>query len=451
MERKYLANLLEWNSDEDRKPLLVLGARQVGKSYLIEELFAKEYYKNRYLRIDCSDDTDFVNFAMRNDSLDKVLDYIQIHYDFIPDANHLLIFDEAQECLPIIKMMKHFCERKRDIPLIVSGSLVRIKIHRHTHKRGGLADKGFLFPVGKINQLIVYPLTFDEFLLNYKKPTYDFLLEHYQNKKSIPTDLHQELLRIFNNYLFVGGMPESVQTFLRHKENPTIAYEKTSARIKEIYSNYLSDMELYQVSAESIMKSRLIFRNIFSQLNKENKNFKYSEINEKYRSRDVATPIEWLQTANIVNKAHLVKEHVTSPLIEDEDSLFRLYLSDVGLFTYQSGLNAKTFASSKDNALSGIYYENFVACELAARGIELFYWKGKQDSELEFLLNVDGEILPIDVKKTKGSLKSMQEFRSHNKRSTIIKVSANQYGYNEEHDILTIPYYFFSFFLNERF
>ncbi len=168
-ERKYLNDLLKWKDDEDRKPLLVLGARQVGKTYLIEELFAKEYYKNNYLKIDCSNELDFVEYVFKNDNLAKVLEYIQIHYDFIPDKNHLLFFDEAQECLPIIKMMKHFCELKREIPVIVSGSLVRIKINRYAHKRGGYANKSFLFPVGKINRLIIYPLTFDEFIYNYKK------------------------------------------------------------------------------------------------------------------------------------------------------------------------------------------------------------------------------------------------------------------------------------------
>lgn len=184
MERKYLKKIIEWNNSDDRKPLLVLGARQAGKSYLIEELFAKTYYKNSYLRIDLSDEPDFVEYAFKNDSLKSILEYIQIHYDFVPDDKHLLIFDEAQECLPIIKMMKHFCEKRRDIPLIVSGLLVRIKLNRTAHKKGSFSKKDFLFPVGKINQLIICPLTFDEFLLNYKKTTYDYLKDHFYIKKT---------------------------------------------------------------------------------------------------------------------------------------------------------------------------------------------------------------------------------------------------------------------------
>ena len=448
MDRKYLKNLIEWNNDEDRKPLLVLGARQVGKTYLIEELFAKEFYKDSYLRIDCSDDNEFVDYVLENNNLKSVLEYLQIKYDFIADQNHLLIIDEAQECLPMIEMMKHFCEKRRDIPLIVSGSLVRIRINRFVHKKGAYANKGFLFPVGKINQLMIYPMTFDEFILNYKRNTYEYIKDSFDKKQNVNNDIHNELIEIFNDYLYTGGMPEVVKTFIKYKENKIAAYEKVSSKLKEIYSDYLSDMELYQASPESIIKSRLIYRNIYSQLNKENKNFKCSQINDKYKTRDVLAPIEWLVTANIVNKAYLLKEKVTSPLIESNDSLYRLYLSDMGLFTYQSGLNAKTFVLDKDNALSGIYYENYISTELVARGCNLFYWKGKHNSELEFVIDLGGSIIPIDSKKSKGSLNSIDEFRAHNKKDLVIKVSMNKYGLDETNKILTLPFYYFAFYLD---
>ena len=448
MERKYLKDLIKWVEDEDRKPLLVLGARQVGKSYLIEELFAKKYFIGHYLRIDCSDDQDFVNYVYANDNMQKVLDYIRVHYDFIPDSRNLLIIDEAQECLPIIKMMKHFCEKRRDILLIVTGSLVRIKINRQVHKKGGFANKQFLFPVGKINQLVIYTMTFDEFLMNYKESTYNYLLDCYANRKEINHQLHDELIDIFNDYLFVGGMPEVTKTFIKYKDDKYSAYINVVKKLKEIYDDYLSDMELYQASPESIVRSRLVFNNIYSQLNKENKNFKCSQIEDKAKNRDLISPIGWLITANIVNKASLLKEKVSSPLVDSDESLYRLYLSDMGLFTYQSGLNAKLFASNKNISLSGIYYENYLSTELASRGYKLFYWKGKRDSEFEFILDISSRIIPIDTKKNKGSLNSIAEFRNHNKNDIVIKVSNNHYGYNKENNILTIPYYYVSIFLD---
>ena len=450
MDRKYLKDLVDWMNDEDRKPLLITGARQVGKTYLIKDIFAETYYKNRYLRIDCTDDDDFVNYVYNNNKLSKVIDYITINYNFKLDSNHLLIIDEAQECTPIIKMMKHFCEQRRDIPLIVTGSLVRIKIRRESYKRGNFAqNKGFLFPVGNINQLYIYPLTFDEFLYNYNKTAYVYLKEHFDNKTPIDKDMHNLFMDIFKEYLLVGGMPEVVKIYLKHKDNKLSALKSSISKIKEIYDDYLTDMELYQASPESIIRSRLIFQDIFSQLNKENKNFKFSEVEAGSKGRDMINPIGWLTTANVIYQSFLLKEKVTIPLIKREDSLIRLYLSDMGLFTYQSGLNVLTFASNKGNTLSGIYFENYVAIELATRDIKLFYWKGKRASEFEFIINIDDKIIPIDAKKNKGSLNSLDEFRTHNKKYMAIKISENQYGYNEDNMILTLPYYYFSFYLND--
>lgn len=303
--------------------------------------------------------------------------------------------------------------------------------------------------VGKINQLNIYPLTFDEFLLNYNKNTYDYVKKCYENKKEIDSITHNLLMEIFHEYLFVGGMPEVVDTYLKSKDNKLNAYTNSLSIIKDIYSDYLSDMELYQASDESILRSRMIFNNIYTQLNKENKNFKTTIINKKFKNRDLFTPIEWLLTANIVYKSSQLKEHITSTLISPSESLYRLYLSDMGLFTYQSGLNAKSFYLDKNNSLSGVYYENYVSIELSSRDIKLFYWKGKRDSEFEFILDYQGRIIPLDIKKGKGSLSSLKEFRTHNNVDVVLKVSSNNFGFDKETKILTIPFYYFSFFLND--
>ena len=444
MKRKYLSKLEEWVQKPDRKPLMVWGARQVGKSYLVEELFAKKFFKDRYLKIDLSDEDDFVEYAENNSNLAKVLDYIELHYHFVPDKDHLLFFDEAQECPSIVKMMKHFCEKRRDIPLIVSGSLVRLRINRDSKK----ANKTFLFPVGKINQLYVYPMTFDEFLANYDSNMYEYVKRKFESKDLIDQYIHQELMDVFRTYMFVGGMPEAVQTFLDYKDKKIRAYKETSKKLQEIYDDYLADMGLYQTSTESMIRSRLIYKDIYKQLNKENENFKISNTIENAKNRDMINPYFWLTTANVVLQSFCLKEKITLPLIEDESSIFRFYLSDVGMFTHQSGLDYERFLIDKDNALSGIYYENYVATELVARRYPLFYWKGKRSSEFEFIMNIDNSIVAIDAKRGKNNLNSLEEFKNHNKTDLIIKVSSNQYGYNEDQKLLTLPFYFFSFYLN---
>lgn len=446
MERKYLLDLINWINDPQRKPLMVWGARQVGKSYLIEELFAKKYFKNKYLKIDLSDDETFVKYVNENSNLDSTLDYIRLHYNFEIDKNHLLFFDEAQECPAIVKMMKHFCEKKREIPVIVSGSLVRIRMHRDNKRN----NKQYLFPVGKINQLYVFPMTFDEFLLNYNKNKYDFLKSHFMNKEKIDPKLHQDFMDDFRTYLFIGGMPEAVDAYLQNYEKDTIeAIKKANSKIQDIYDDYLADMGLYQTSTDSIIRSRLIYKNIYKQLNKENKNFKISQIIDGAKNREMVNPYFWLTTANVVHQSFSLKEKITTPLIQNEESLFRMYLSDMGLFSYQSELNFKTFLIDKDNSLSGIYYENYFAIELVARKFKLFYWKGKRDSEMEFIINIGERIIPIDVKHGRDRLNSLQEYRMHNKKDLVIKVSSNQYGYDKEQMLLTLPFYYVPFFLDD--
>ena len=369
MIRKYLDYILNWDTDKARKPLIIYGARQVGKTYLVLELFAKKYYKDRYLRIDCSNDYNFVNYISNHDSLESLLEYLELRYKFKPSDKNLLIFDEVEECLAIIKMLKHFCENRRDIKVIAIGSLVRIKLNRNS-------NKNFLYPVGKVNTLMMFPLDFEEFLMNYDNDIYNYVKDKYKNREVINKEIHEEILKILDTYLFLGGMPEVVDTYLENKENKLKAFSKSIKVINEIYGNYLADMELYQASKESIIRSRLLFDNIFSQLNKENKNFKVSQVIENAKNRDIITPISWLLTSMVIYKANSLKEIVRPPLISSEEGMYRLYLADMGIFTYQSKLSARSFLLD-NNILSGVYYEKYVASELKNRGIDLFYWKEK--------------------------------------------------------------------------
>jgi len=241
--------------------------------------------------------------------------------------------------------------------------------------------------------------------------------------------------------LLVGGMPEAVEVYIDDND----LFESLEI-LKVLYDNYLSDMDLYQASRESILRSRNLFSNIYKELNKESKNFSPGLIEEKSKTRDFASAIQWLTMSHIVNKSYQLKEHVTMPLMADNDSNFRLFLADVGMFSYQSGINAASFISNeRENTLSGIFFENFVANELVAKGLNLFYWKGKASSELEFIVESANKLYPIDVKKGKGTLNSLEKFSNHNKFEFAIKISKNNYGYNEKQKLLTVPFYYVSF------
>lgn len=441
MERNALQQLIDWNNNQRRKPLIVWGARQVGKTYLVKEIFAETYYKDNYIYIDCKIEDEIRAFCSETANAGKIIEYLSLFKGRQISENTLLIFDEVQECPNIVSSLKYFCQDFRQIPVIATGSMVRIKIQRETHKRGSKQSDKFLFPVGKINQMTIYPMTFDEFLRNSNNMLYNAVKKAYESKTPLDSRIHELAMEQVYKYLLVGGMPEAVEAYI-DGENLLESREI----LKALYDNYLSDMELYQASQEAVLRSRSLFENIYKELNKESKNFSPGLIAEKSKTRDFATSIQWLTMAHIVNQSFQLKEHITMPLMPDNESSFRLFLGDIGMFSYQSGINASSFISSeRENTLSGIFFENFVANELIAKGHKLFYWRGKSSAELEFIVESDNKLYPIDVKKGRGTLNSLEKFANHNKFAYAIKVSKNNYGYNAEQKLLTIPFYFIPF------
>lgn len=441
MERNALQNLIDWNENRRKKPLIVWGARQVGKTYLIKDIFAENYYPDSYIYIDCKIEDQISEFCSKTANPEKIIEYISLSKGKKVTEKTLLIFDEVQECPNIISALKYFCQDFKQIPVIATGSMVRIKIQRETHKRGVTDNGKFLFPVGKINQMTVYPMTFDEFLMNSNRMLYDVVKNAYESKTPLDFKIHELAMEQVYKYLLVGGMPEAVEAYI----DDDSLYDAREI-LKVLYDNYLADMELYQASPEAILRSRSLFSNIYKELNRESKNFSPGLIEEKSKTRDFATAIQWLSMAHIVNQSFQLKEHITMPLMPDNESNFRLFLGDIGMFSYQSGINAASFiASDRKNTLSGIFFENFVANELIAKGLQLYYWRGKASAELEFIIESDNKLYPIDVKKGRGTLNSLEKFSNHNKFEYAIKISQNNYGYHAEQKLLTIPFYFIPF------
>lgn len=441
MERIALQKLIDWNNNKRKKPMIVWGARQVGKTYLVQEIFAETYYKNNYIYVDCKKEDEIRDFCSKTANAEKIIEYISLLKGKQIGSNTLLIFDEVQECPNIISSLKYFCQDFREVSVIATGSMVRIKLQRETHKRGSKENDKFLFPVGKINQMTVYPMTFDEFLINSNRMLYNTIKKAYDSKKPLDSKIHELAIEQVYKYLLVGGMPEAVEAYI--EENNLFESREI---LKVLYDNYLSDMELYQASQEAILRSRVLFQNIYRELNKETKNFSPGFIEEKSKTRDFATSIQWLTMAHIINQSFQLKEHITMPLMPDNESNFRLFLGDIGMFSHQSGINAASFISSeRENTLSGIFFENFVSNELIAKEHKLFYWRGKTSAELEFIIESDNKLYPIDVKKGRGTLNSLEKFSNHNKFEYAIKVSKNNYGYNPEQKLLTIPFYFIPF------
>ncbi len=441
MDRNALQNLIEWKNNERKKPLIVWGARQVGKTYLIRDIFAETYFKDSYVYLDFKTENEVRAFCSETANPEKIIEFITLLKGKRITEETLLIFDEIQECPNIISALKYFCQDYRRIPVIATGSMVRIRIQRETNKRGSADKDKFLFPVGKINQLMIYPMTFDEFLMNSNRYLYETILKGYENRIPLDRTIHELAMEQVYRYLLVGGMPEAVDTYIESK-NLFDAREI----LTELYDNYLADMELYQASREALLRSRALFSNIYKELNRESRVFSPGLIEEKSKTRDFATAIQWLNMAHVVHQSFQLKEHITMPLMPDNEGSFRLFLCDIGMFSYQSGMNAASFLSTdRENTLSGIFFENFIANELVAKGHKLFYWKGRSSGELEFIIESDNRLYPIDVKKGRGTLNSLEKYTEHNRYEIAIKVSGNNYGFNAEQRLMTVPFYYFPF------
>ena len=436
MERIKLQELKGWYNKKRRKPLMVWGARQVGKTYLVKKLFAEKEF-NDFVYIDLKKDSEARSFFSTTSDAGRYLSYIEARYGKKISETLPLIFDEVQQCHQVLSALKYFKQDYPNLPVIATGSMVRLSIRHEEQKQKKEETDEFLFPVGAIDSLHVYPLSFEEYLLNTNKVLLERIKTAYKNRQPLEQYEHELALEILYEYLTIGGLPEAVSVFLEEK-----SYVDAKQVIKEIYDNYLADMDTYNISNETILKTRNVYKNIFAQLNKENRNFKISQIEKGKSNRDYFNAYQWLELARIVYRSRKKTGKVNLPLMEEEEGSFRLYLSDIGMFTYQSKVNqADFFVKEKRNTLSGIFYEDYVAMEFVAKEIPLFYWAGNGSHEFEYIVENNGKILPIDVKKTGGKLNSLEAFRKVNPKSTAIKISANNYGYNAENDILTIPLY----------
>lgn len=268
MYRMATEKLIAWNNSKRRKPLIVWGARQVGKTYLVKDIFAETCYKNSYIYIDCKTEDEIRDFCSVTANPDKIIEYISLRTGKRITDKTLLIFDEVQECPNIVSALKYFCQDRSEIPVIATGSMVRIRIQRETHKKGRTDSGKFLFPVGKIDQITIYPMTFEEFLINSNRVLYETIKKAYNDRIILDDSIHELALEQVYRYLLVGGMPEAVDTYL--DGNDLFGSREV---LKVLYDNYLSDMELYQASREAVLRSRDVFAHIYKELNRENKSF----------------------------------------------------------------------------------------------------------------------------------------------------------------------------------
>ena len=452
MVRKAYYDLMNWKNNNLRKPLIIYGSRQIGKTYLVLEVFAKDNFNN-YIYIDFKIENEIRKYIKNHPKAIDIINYLSLKFQKVITDDTLIIFDEVQECLPAITSLSDFYTNYPSVPVIATGSFVSMRVKMASENELALDNEidsinqdgtnNYRFPSGCVEELNMYPLTFDEYLSTIDKEFYDELNETYILNKRISNKNHNQAMKYFYDYLLIGGMPKAVDTFKR-----TNNYIMAREELKTIYNEFKNDMNYYQKSLQSVNRSKMVFDNIYSQLNKENKNFKFSNIEAGKKYRDYEYPLDWLNEAGLIYPSFQMKEEVKKPL--ETTMMFKLYMPDTGLFAMQSNVSPDKFINDlTNNELSEIFTENYIACELAARGKKLYYWKGKTSSELEFLIENDDELIPIETKRSRKSLDSLYKYRELNDNKLAIKLSSNKYCYSEENKVLTLPYYYLPFYLNE--
>lgn len=383
MERNIYQSLIEWKQSKRRKPLVLNGARQVGKTYALKH-FGKTSYKNMaYLNFER--DEKLSQFF--EDTLDpkQLIKIISIHTELeIEPSNTLLVFDEIQNSPKALNSLKYFCEEASEYHVAAAGSLLGVKT---------AGEKGF--PVGKVNFLHLYPLTFFEFLSAVGQEKTRLFLEEYHTFEPLPNPMHEKLIQLLKFYFFVGGMPEAVSEYAK-TEKLNIVREIQS----EILSAYEKDFAKHAPSNE-IMKITTVWQQVHRQLAKENKKFIFAAIRKSARGRDYEEAIQWLSDAGLIHKSYLV-EVPKFPLSAYADSnIFKLFLADVGLLGAQSNLAPQTIIHGNllFTEFKGALTENYVAQELiAAKRKEPYYWTSEGMAEIDFLIEDQHEIYPLEVK-----------------------------------------------------
>ena len=426
MERNRMADLVAWKNKPNRKPLLLYGARQVGKTYLVQE-FAKKYFQ----------DIIYVNFETNN-ILSKliseditpefIIKHLEIAFNKKIDKNNTLIFfDEIQKNTRALTSLKYFCENAPEYYIIGAGSLLGIHINK----------KDFSFPVGKVDFLTIYPLSFDEFLKNTNNNLLlNQIKECFTNNEIMPAILHEKALNLYYDYLSIGGMPEVVQEFINSNSIiNAIDYQK------DIIESYKNDITKYSETSNA-PKIIATFDSIPNQLAKDNKKFQYKLIQKGGTSTIFGDSINWLVNAGIACTCIKTKIGIPLKMYEELDS-FKLYMNDVGLLTNLSEFPIYLIKNrdAASTIMIGMLTENYVANSLKYNDLNLNYWKNDYDSELDFILQSEkGLIIPLEVKSsTHTKSRSLTNYMKEYNPRYGIRLSTKNFGF--KNNIKSIPLY----------
>lgn len=418
MERSIYSSLKKWKDSPTRKPLILQGARQVGKTYILKEFGAREYSEVVY--INCDDNNDMQNMFVDYD-VDRIIRSLSaISGVSIKPSTTLLILDEIQEVERGLASLKYFCEKAPEYHVAVAGSLLGITLH-----------EGTSFPVGKVDMLYMYPMDFEEFLLAMGKEQLVELLRN--NSWAALTPLRGMLTELLRQYYFVGGMPEAVKTYVERGD----IWEVRSIHSK-IIDAYRNDMSKH-VPKQQVQRINMVWNSIPSQLARDNKKFIYGALRKGARANDFEIAIQWLVDSGLVHKVHRISKPVVPLKFYEDIASFKLFLLDCGLLGALSETPPEQILIG-DNVFEeykGAFTENYVLQQLKSlpRTFVYYYCNDNSTLEIDFVVQHEAHVIPIEVKAEENlRAKSLRQFVTDNSGLHGVRFSMSDY---REQDWLT--------------
>jgi len=423
IKRHLFEKLKKWMIDKDRKPLILKGLRQVGKTSLLKKFGEECFESTAYFNFET--DKNLADFFNGSISPDRIIQGLSILSGIsIQPGRTLVIFDEIQECNNALNSLKYFCENKRELHLVAAGSLLGIAL-----------SKPASFPVGKVDFMTLYPLSVSEIIMSAGNDLLFDNLKKIELHEPIPEPIFDQYNDFLKTYFITGGMPEAVAKWIESKD-----LEKTEQIIKNILQAYEYDFSKH-APAKDIPKIREIWESVPNQLGRENKKFVYTALKPGARAREYKDAINWLKDAGLVYKISRISKPNFPISSYVDPSSFKIYMADVGLLRVKSRLPASVFLESSRlfTEFKGAMSENFVLNELiSSSGEQPFYWTSDAAAEIEFIIQSDTKIVPVEVKSgTNVQSKSLKVYRNRYKPEVEIRISQKNVG--KENNMISLP------------
>lgn len=425
MYRKLSEKLLKWKERSDHKPLLITGVRQCGKTYLIQEFCSQQFERVAYINFEKDTSAaEIFEYDLKPERIIQELGSVFFGFEITP-GNTVLILDEIQVCPRAVTSLKYFCEEMPDLHVVCAGSLLGVELKR----------KQVSFPVGKIERLQLYPMSFEEYLMATENQKYIELVLRREKSGPMPELCREPLEKAYKNYLITGGMPAAV-----NKWNETHDYSRVDEVLEGILADYSGDFAKHAPTSE-VPKIHWVWESVPKQLAKENNKFVFSHVREGKRSSELEDALIWLKDAGLVYLTELVEKPDFPLSFSADAAYFKVYVADVGLLRRMAGVDFRVILEEMEHydRFRGALAENYVQNQLMQMGYTPYFWRSGNQAEVDFVFEDRGKVIPVEVKSAENTrAKSYRLFCSRFGVKKGFKLSLKNLAINVEQETETI-------------